>query len=158
MAIIDRRELILAQLFVVCQSFAPDLVPLRRIHRNRLNVSGKSGPAIVLMDGKEENPSEFNSRRAGQVVKLATLIMLPKIQLFDFGSSEEIGAKLNALRIAMIVRVQDDATLSQIGGNSYGAVHYIGCDAEIDAGEKAEGRIDVNFQITYPLIGSEIRP
>lgn len=158
MAVIDRRELILDRLFVICQGFAPDLIPLRRIHRNRTNISGKSGPAIVLIDGLENAPFEIRARRAGVVAKLTVLTALPKIQLFDHGSSDEIGPKLNALRLEMIVRVQDDTTLSDIGGTSYGAVEYIGCEPEIDTGEKAEGRIDVKFAITYPLIGSEIRP
>lgn len=158
MAIIDRRELILDRLFVICQGFAPDLVQLRRIHRNRTNISGKAGPAIVLMDGPEETPFELQTRRGGQVAKLSVLHALPKIQLFDNGTSETIGTKLNALRLELIVRVQDDEPLSQIGGNSYGAVQYIGCEPEIETGEQAEGRIDVKFAITYPLIGSEIRP
>jgi hypothetical protein len=158
MAIRDRREEMLARLFVICQSFDPAVVPLRRIYRNRTNISGKSGPAIVLMDGTEETPFELSARRAGVVAKLSALTMLPRIQLFDSGSSEEIGTKLNALRLQMIVRVQDDAQLVEIGGTSYGMVQYLGCEPEFDTGEKAEGRIDIKFAITYPLIGSEIRP
>lgn len=157
MAIIDRRELILARLFVICQSFAPDLVPLRRIYRNRTNISGKSGSAIVLMDGNEDAMSEPTARRAGRVVAVKPFSMLPKIQLFDYGSSEEIGTKLNALRLQMIVRVEDDNELIEIGGTSYGLVQYIGCEPEIETGEKAEGRIDCKFVVNYPLIGSEIR-
>lgn len=157
MAVIDRRELILARLFVICQSFAPDTVSLRRIKRNVTNISGKAGPAIVLMDGNEDALHEPTARRAGKVVSVKPFAMLPKIQLFDYGSSEEIGPKLNALRLAMIVRVEDDEELINIGGTSYGLVQYIGCEPEIDTGEKAEGRIDVKFVVNYPLIGSEIR-
>lgn len=158
MPITDRRELILSRLFVICQSFSPDTVPERRIFRNRTNITGKSGPAIVLMDGPEEPTREPTARRAGKVVQVSNIVMLPKIQLFDCGKSEEIGPKLNALRIAMIIKVEDDTPLIKIGGNSFGLVQYIGCEPEIETGEQAEGRIDVKFAISYPLIGSEIRP
>jgi hypothetical protein len=157
MAVIDRRELILVRLFEICQGFSTD-VPLRRIHRNRTNISGKAGPAIVLMDGIEDAVNEPTARRAGKVYASYNIAMLPKIQLFDYGSHEEIGQKLNALRLKMIIRVQDDDQLIAIGGTSYGLVQYMGCEPEIETGEKAEGRIDVKFAIHYPLIASEIRP
>lgn len=157
MAIIDRRELILARLFEICETFSPDIVAARRVYRNRTNISGKSGAAIVLMDGSEDSLSDPTARRAGKVVQVVGIAMLPKIQLFDYGSSEAIGQKLNVLRLQMIVRVQDDANLVAIAGNSFGLVQYLGCETEIENGEKAEGRIDVKFAIHYPLIGSEIR-
>jgi hypothetical protein len=43
MAIIDRRELMLARLFEICQTFSPAIVSARRIYRNRTNISGRSG-------------------------------------------------------------------------------------------------------------------
>jgi hypothetical protein len=157
MPAIDRRELILVRLFEICQSFEAADLPLRRIRRNATNISGNSGKAIVLMDGTEEPITEIKATRQGMAVKLIGMMMLPKIQLFNNGSSDTIGTSLNALRLEMIVAVQDDAELAEIGGNSYGAVNYIGCEPEIETGEKAEGRIDVKFAISYPLIGSEIR-
>lgn len=158
MAAIDRRELILARLLAICRGFSPEFVDLRRIHRNRTNITGKSGSAIVLLDGTEEPANEPTARRAGKVHATYCMIMLPKIQLFDHGTAEEIGPKLNALRLKMIIRVQDDNELVSIGGTSFGLVQYMGCETDIETGEGAEGRIDVKFAIQYPLIANEIRP
>lgn len=157
MAVIDRCELLYVRLFEICQGFAPDLVSARRIYRNRTNINGKSGRAIVLMDNNEDAIGEPTARRAGRVTELFPMVLLPKIQLFDSGTSEEIGPKLSALRLQAIVRVLNDTQLIAIGGTSYGLIQYLGSEREIETGEKAEGRIDVKFAIGYPLIGSEIR-
>lgn len=150
----SRRELILDRLLQICKTIvAPD-----RASRNRNDISGRTAHSIVLHDGPETTDAEKGEKpRRGQVASsLECAVMSPTLEFLANDKPETIGTLLNDYRDRIIVAVINDVELRTICGASYGLIRYAGCVPDTESGEASEGRIDVNFQINYPVVVSEL--
>lgn len=149
----DRRELILERLLAIGEALYP-----ARAFRNKIIASSGSDPLFCLIDGGEVTEEEKSERpRRGQVFShLECAVMAPQLQVLMRKKVEEIGSALNVERIRVYNAVMNDPQLAAICGASYGLIRYTGCAVDTESGEASEGRIDLNFSINYPVVGSEL--
>jgi hypothetical protein len=153
----DTREAILARLRTLIETI-PGLAmgsngAVRGVGRNRDDVSGAVRPAIILNDGGEENLDSDNppARTAVQMMR-----MEPELVILVGTPTEDVGSVANIFRARLIVAVLNDSELGNLIGpggprGRGGDIHYLGSEFESQAGERREGRMTVNFGITYVL-------
>lgn len=149
----SRREPILVRLLAIGETLFP-----ARAWRNRNDISGNVAPSFNLRDGSEvTDEGKGEKPRRGQVSSmLECAVMSPTLQVMVSTRRENIGTSLNTYRDQLIIAILGDAELKSLCGSSYGLIRYSGCDVEVDSGEGSEGRIDVNFELRYPVIVSEL--
>lgn len=146
----DRRELILVRLLALGATVAD------RTARNEPNLTGKTGTAIVLWDGRELTPEEDVPRRS---LTPTIVRMLPEFHILREQPAADIGTGLNTVRLSLIKTVLTDAAQ---GGTLYtyltanGGARYDALDPDIVAGRSAEGSHVIRFAIHYPLIPAEL--
>lgn len=148
------REDILEKLLEIYHD-VPNVVS---VVRNRGLMSNEKRPAIVLMDGDEQEglrpPS--NGRGGGQVVYKTTKIMRPQTFLLfrtlaptnvdEVG--EDIGTKLNEYRVEIVRRVLDDTALRALLGSN-GSLNYTGAETDLRSGAAMAGQIRIDFTIAF---------
>ena len=145
----DRRENILQQLLAIAQTQAVAVAA-----RNRLNVSDKKRPAIVIYDGEETEADPPGQRsHAGDAPKLMT--MRPVILIAVGEESASVGSWLNQIRASFLAALVSDETLkTQCTTN--GLARYEGCVTEARDGEQTEMVMQIRLALTYPLKVSDL--
>jgi hypothetical protein len=147
---VDRRESILQLLVVIARS----IEGIRNVYRNKTDISALQRPAIVIYDADESADERAFSR--GRPTRSPNIIGLtPEIHLMAGRDSEAVGSDLNAMRMAFIKAVLNDADLGLILGNN-GVAEYMGCSTDLGQGRTAEGNMAVMFQFNYPLLPDEL--
>jgi hypothetical protein len=147
----DRREEILARLTVIIG----EVPGVFKGARNQQQVSGKAQPTIFLHDASEEPREEPNVVRASRNGYKDLVLMSPQIFILMGTPAADIGTAVNAFRIPLVAAVLGDSALWDIVGPN-GEIRYAGCGLETAWGESREGRLDVNFHITYVLDLAEL--
>jgi hypothetical protein len=144
---VDVRENILVRLLSLADSQAPG-----RADRNVGSTSGLDLSFIVL-DGdevtREDNSTPRNSRGDPRIMQDFT-VMTPTFLAILGAPSTDIGTLLNAVRAQVVPLVINDPELISYVGPG-GELRYSGCSLNTDTVEKREGRLELNFRITYPL-------
>lgn len=148
------REDILVRLLAILGT-VPDITT---VVRNRGLMANEMRPAIVLMDGDEQEglrpPS--NGRGSGQVIYKTTKIARPQIFVLlrtaaptnKDSAGEDIGTKLNEYRVEIARRVLDDTALRALLGSN-GSINYTGAETDLKSGAAMAGQIRVDFSIAY---------
>jgi hypothetical protein len=146
----DRREEILERLVVIAQTIED--VP--HVFRNRLDLSERQRPAIVILDSDEIVDTAGSG--PGRPARLSSIVtMTPEILLLLQESASGVGPQLNMLRAQFLRAVLNDATLKTLTGPN-GFIRYEGCATGLSRGRNMEGEMGISMTFQYPLIISEL--
>lgn len=137
----SKREDILARLVVVCSGIEGVVL----CARNRDEISDRQKPAIIIMDA-DEAAIEGEPKRPGPQI----ISMTPEIYILLSGEPATVGTELNAMRVALLSAVLNDATLGTITGPN-GAIRYEGCATGLSRGRSMEGEMGVSLSFQYPF-------
>lgn len=152
----DRRELILARLFVTLQT----IDGLKTVCRNRGLLPEEMRPAITLLDGSEEVTStQVVDGRGGRGLSAqpAKVTMRPEIFVVldqRLPKNEGIGEDLNAWRIAILKAISADSQINTLLTNN-GSLLYEGCLTDMATGRSMEGQLQMQFALSYPFLATE---
>ncbi|MBR0687347.1 hypothetical protein JQ594_15555 [Bradyrhizobium manausense] len=151
----DRREAILAQLLAIATA-APGV---RTAARNRDAPSDEESPAIIIYDGDEQVLE--SSDVPGNIQKPATkpriIPMSPTIEVMLGGKPEEVGTKINDLRVYLLKTIIQDETLASLVVSDVASppmargIHYLGCSMGSNLGRSLQANLVLNFAFTYVL-------
>lgn len=149
---VDRRELILAQLFLVVQGLQSTPV-ISNVYRNKTKLSEYRRPAIAILDADEEGA--VGDFALGRPVFAPSIIHLdPEIWVMLGGSAATIGSDLNAVRRAVIAAVLSDQVLIDLC--SAGGIQYQGCVTDLGIGRIMAGEMLIKISFHYALTRNEI--
>lgn len=140
----SKREDILARLVVVCSGIEGVVL----CARNRDEISDRQKPAIIIMDA-DEAAIEGEPKRANAAGP-QIISMTPEIYILLSGEPATVGTELNAMRVALLSAVLNDATLRTITGPN-GAIRYEGCATGLSRGRSMEGEMGVSLSFQYPF-------
>lgn len=149
----DTREQILLQLVAIANSVAPT-----EATRNVDDMTASSQLAITILDGDEapgDNFTPIRSSRGDPRVLLELMSMTPSVLLTLGAPTDRIGSDLNEVRRQLLPLVISDPTLMSLV-TANGEIRYTGLAMETNPGEQREGRMTLDFKITYPLFISEL--
>jgi hypothetical protein len=146
---VDKREAILARLFVVL-SGTPGLVTTVR---NRGELPTDKRPSCLLLDGDEK--ADEKAREKGRITAYPnTVVMDPEVYVaLESGrkpQNEGVGQDLNAFRVAIIKRVLTDTVLRDLVGSN-GEIFYGGCMTDLARNREMNGEIGLIFMFRYVL-------
>jgi len=150
----DRREAILQRLLAVCEATGAPYV-----FRNRLDLSERQRPAIVILDSDEVaeagGAGQGRTPRAPVIVSMTPEILILLQDNADRTGSGGVGAALNAIRADLLRAILSDTTLKQLTGPN-GTIRYEGCATGLSRGRNMEGEMGISLAFEYPLIISEL--
>lgn len=153
MAELDKRELILDRLKTLLALPVAGGGPALKCYRNRANMPENARPAVVVMDADESaDEAAFNKGRPANGPNLVG--MTPEIAIYETGQREEIGTKLNALRLRVIKAILNDADLAELVAD--GDIRYEGMATDLAEGRRMEGVASLQFTFTYALKPSKL--
>jgi len=149
----DKRELILARLFIVLGT----IPGVDACVRNRGDLPVNKRPAITLLDGDESaKESTFDRGRMGASPNI--VVMSPEIYVVladNKQSPQLIGPALNAFRAAIIKAVLTDAELQNlVGGN--GEIRYEAAVTDLARGRTIDGEIGIHISFKYVINPNEL--
>ena len=163
-ATMDRRELILERLEAIAGAI-PGVV---LAGRNVIDPSDNQLPAIIVLEGDEETDErDLEEGRGGTTTvrehmtpHMVITAMTPPGEVVTqtdgtIAWDDKLGMALNGLRPAVIKAVLNDGPLAALYGSN-GRVIYRGMVSDLQAGRSVIGRFAVAFQVTYPLIASQL--
>lgn len=144
----DKRELILARLFVVLSG----VTGITEKARNRGDLPSDKRPGIIMLDGDEvANRDAFGRGRppAGQnlIVASPEIYIVPKNKK---PVNETVGEDLNALRAKIVKAVLTDADLIELVGSN-GEIRYEGMATDLGEDKTLEGKARLLFAFQYVL-------
>lgn len=151
----DTRELILVRLLEIAaelvaeQSDATDAPLFRNAFRNKIDVSERDAPAIVIMDGDEE-PTNQPEGPGKPTLADYFQTLRPEIVLLAQAPPETAGTRLNAMRAGLLRAVFGDAELKTLAGAN-GFIRYEGCRTRIQISAQTDARMLVMVAIGYIL-------
>lgn len=152
----DRRESILAQLFVVLQSVAG----VKSCWRNRAELPEDKRPAITVLDADEEVGTQVNSSRGAVGLSQQPVMVTMRPEIFVLleqrePKNENVGQDMNAFRIKILNAVNADTQLATLC-TSNGSIVYEGCLTDLATGRSMTGQMQLRFAFSYPFKPSEI--
>ena len=152
---LDRREAIIQRLLVIAEGV--DGVPFA--FRNRLDLSERQRPAIVILDSDEVvdagGSGQGRSPRAASIVSMTPEILILLQDSADRTGSAGVGAALNNIRARFLRAVLSDSTLATLTGPN-GSIRYEGCATGLSRGRNMEGEMGISLAFQYPLITAEL--
>lgn len=152
----DRRELIAARLLAL----AAAIPGVTEAVRNKIGVTAKTGPRIVVWDGDERVIVQKPTSSLKSVGSSVIVEMTPEIQILAEDSSVSVGSRVNAIRLLLLAAITQDAlyanrntagTLASLLGDN-GDLRYEGCGTQLERGQRLEAELRLNFAIVYPLM------
>jgi hypothetical protein len=151
----DKRELILARLFVVLQT-VPGFVT---IARNRGEIENAQRPSLVMLDGDEVAHEAAQGR--GRIAASPNLVSLnPEIFISLKGAkpqNENVGQLLSAFRVAVLKAIQQDSELGSLCDvETGGEIQYKGCDTDLGRNRNMSGEMGLNIAFVYAFKPSEL--
>lgn len=151
----DRREAILQRLLAVCEA----VDGVNHVFRNRLDLSERQRPAIVVLDSDEVQeaggPGQGRNPRAPVVISMTPEILILLQDNADRTGAGGVGAALNAIRASLLALIFNDTTLRNLTGSN-GTIRYEGCATGLSRGRNMEGEMGLSIAFEYPLIITEL--
>ena len=127
--------------------------------RNRLDLSERQRPAIVILDSDEivdaGGSGQGRSPRAASIVSMTPEILFLLQDSADRTGSAGVGAALNDIRARFLQAVLSDSTLATLTGPN-GSIRYEGCATGLSRGRNMEGEMGISLAFQYPLIIAEL--
>lgn len=153
----DRREIILQRLETVLTSIIGVDSGIVSVARNLDKTSESQQPSVIIYDAHEmvDHMSLININRpvnAPVIVDMSPQII---ISCRKTKSADDLGPKMNALRLAVCKAIMKDATLVTLMSPN-GQITYEGCGTDLARGVTMEGEMGVNFCFHYPFIPEEL--
>lgn len=153
---LDRRELILAQLFAILNSVkTANPNDIKTVVRNRALLKTEKRLGIVLLDGDET--SRLNrDRMSGRGEGFTPSILQMRPQVFILAqeqrpTNEDLGPDVNGVRNKIVQAVASDAMLKTLY-TANGSIVYNGTVTDMKSGGAVTGLMMLDFSIMYPLI------
>lgn len=151
----DRREQILSRLETVLSGVNADW----QVFRNKEDLTEKFWPAFVLFDGGEER-DPIGEKITVQTNGLARVKMGPRVAIYVAGAPEDVGPRLNEMRLAALGSIFLDVASKTSGAlgailTPSGAVFYDGCGTMLDRGLEMTGEMVLSLSFFYPLLPFE---
>lgn len=165
--LIDRRQLILAQLYDILSGLNVSLlggpngpvtvVPGNIVH-NRDQLPQEKVPGIILLDA-DETMFPMPMRAPGRETRPrpSLMKMTPEIYtVLDVRSpqNQNVGEDLNTVRSVIVDRVLHDKTLLLITGDN-GWITYDGCVTDLARNRVMKGQMGISLTFVYPFIPDE---
>jgi len=159
MSMVDKREDILERLRAILEEQAAAL-SFKSVVRNRGLMSNEQRPALALLDGDELPRGIVPSTRNGDRysgLRPRLMGMQPEVYILRDelrpqnekpDGSENIGAIVNANRIAIVDAICTDAALKALLGTNGGIV-YNGCVTDLKSGLALSGQMRIDFELRY---------
>jgi len=149
----DRREEILARLYVVAQ----EAEGVKSWVWNRGELPNDKRPGIIVFDGDElAKEGDIGRGRPSNAPNMVTATPEVYFILDDKKPANlTVGTELNTFRRKFIHSVLYDAALQGIVGTS-GSMRYDGLVTDLARGRQMVGELGMSFSFTYPLIPSEL--
>ena len=152
---LDRREAIIRRLLAIAEAL--EGVPFA--FRNRLDLSERQRPAIVILDSDEivdaGGSGQGRNPRAASIVSMTPEILILLQDAADRTGAAGVGAALNDIRARFLQAVLSDSTLATLTGPN-GSMRYEGCATGLSRGRNMEGEMGISLAFQYPLITSEL--
>lgn len=148
----DTREDLLVRLTAIMQT-VPGIVSGVRNRGLRKN---EDRPAMILLDGDEFPRLSVDTRRLkGRAGLMAPQIVSLRPEVYILlqesrPNTEQVGQELNALRIAYLKLVWNDADIGTILGSN-GSLIYNGCATDLKSGSALSGQMRLDFLANYVL-------
>jgi len=143
----DVRELILARMAVI----AATIDGVDYSARNELDLSDQRGDSLIIWDGDEPQPPDQVRRDA---LHKQIVTMLPIVEISLAGKPEDVGQKLNALRMRTLKAFMTDATLLALTLNSR-SIAYKQCQTGFSRARQTQASMGLGLAITYALKPSD---
>lgn len=150
---IDRRELILSNLFTVLQTVAG----IANYYRNRGELGDDLRPALILFDGDEIADDRSKGRgRLAAVPNLVSMTVGIHVVLKDRKpANANVGQDLNAFRMAILKVIMGSAALRNACGPN-GDIQYEGAVTDLASGRDMTGEIALSVTFVYPLLKDDV--
>lgn len=152
---LDRREAILVRLLQVAET----IEGVTYAARNRLDLSDRQRPAIIILDSDEVvdagGAGQGRGATASSIVSMTPEILVLLQDNYDRADAGGVGAALNTMRARLLSAVLKDTTLATLTGPN-GQIRYEGCATGLSRGRNMEGEMGVAFSFQYPLIISDL--
>jgi hypothetical protein len=139
----DRREAILERLVTICA-----ITGIKTVARNRLTFNDTEFPAIGILEGDEEAAESDPEARPANAPRNVT--MTPEIVVMLGAAPEDVGASINAFKIALHQVLTTDTALLALVVNGR-RVHYLGMGSGLGYGRDMEATIALRYGFTYLL-------
>ena len=142
----DRREMILARLEAIAQSFDG----FTTVGRNLVDLPDDALPALVVVDGDEETIDDAEGVAKRPPAQHRLMQMRPEIVAILIGAPEALGPDLQGLRAKMVSAVLSDTTLKSASYVLHERMTYEGCETQ--GGVTGRGVVcgmRMNFTFTY---------
>lgn len=155
----DKGELILERVLAILAAIPQQLgYSTHTTWRNRGELAEDKRPAMVLMDGTEENVKL--AQGAGRVFMSPTVMRLfPQIFVLlkprDLVTNEGVGLELRTFRNAIIKAIAQDKILPQLCGSN-GGVSLLRMETDMQTGSTAQGELRLDFAFDYTLNPNEL--
>ena len=148
----DRREAILARLPEIAQL----VTTIDTIKRNTNEFSDLSRPAIVSLDGDEEQSDRDSESRPPNAPRRMTL--KAQLVVLASGMPETIGTTINGLRVKLLKGIVSDAQLIALvlDGAKRQSIRYEGATLTMGSGRQIEAELRLDFAFTYALRFDEL--
>lgn len=140
----DKREAILARLVDIAKT----IVDPNHVFRNKLEIAEDFRPAIIILDQDEVKDETKDPTGRGRPPEGPFyMLMSPEVFILERGTPEEIGSKLNAIRVKVIKEILKDAPLRALCSEP----RYEGFSTALASGRSMEGQARVHFTLPYVL-------
>lgn len=151
----DKREDILARILDIALSVKAADITIKTAIRNRGWKSNEERPAIILLDGDEENAGgAFTSGRGGYLMRPSIVTMRPELYiLLDERrlANDTVGQDLNNYRVLFARALATDTQMVSLLGSN-GKVVYNGCVTDLKSGSALTGQMRMDFAFTYLFV------
>lgn len=152
----DKGELILERILAILTAIPQQLgYSVHTTWRNRGELAEDKRPAMVLMDGTEENIKLLQTQGSGRVFMSPTVMRLfPQIFVLlkprDTILNEGVGLELRTFRNAIIKAIAQDKILPQLCGSN-GSVSLLRVETDMQTGSTAQGELRIDFAFDYTM-------
>ncbi len=164
MTTIDRRHEIVERLYEVLEAVSVTIstgtIPAGNIVRNRNELPASLVPGIIMLDADEVRDQRAYSAPAGRQLppSFCMLRMTPEIYVvLDVRKPHnvDVGADLNAARVAILKAVLTDQRLQDLCGSN-GQIYYDGCVTDLARNRTMKGQLGISITFVYPLLTPEL--
>ena len=150
----DKREAILVRMLGVLTAIPPQLgYDQHIVARNRGEFPEAKRPALVLLDGLEEqNPNFLTDNRGRQFMSPSIMTLRPQIFVLlkarERVDNEGVGTELNTFRAAIVKALATDSALAALVGAN-GDISLKRVETDMQTGSTLQGQMRMDFWINY---------
>jgi hypothetical protein len=122
--------------------------------RNRGALPTDVRPAIILLDGDEENAGSNSTNGRSMLMRPSLMTMRPELYVvLDERrlKNDTVGESLNNYRMLIARAIATDEQMATLLGSN-GKVVYNGCATDLKSGSALTGQMRLDFAFTYLFV------